>query len=229
MMKKIDDEMKRRILMTFGGVIIAGFSVGMFQFSVLGMDPFQVFAHGIWNQLQHVMSSGGIRLFTEYDIKNPVIGYGVVYMVINMLLLIVDFLLDKKKIGIATFVNLFLVGYVVDLSFGIWIRLIPNPTFLVRIVFLLVAIVIMCFASALYFTSDLGVSTYDAIALALSEQKGWDFRIVRIICDLICTGLGFVMGILPGVGTIITAFFMGPLIEYFNVHVARPLRYGKKS
>jgi uncharacterized membrane protein YczE len=25
-----------------------------------------------------------------------------------------------------------------------------------------------------------------------------------------------------GVGTIITAFFMGPLIDYFNVHVAQP-------
>ena len=28
---------------------------------------------------------------------------------------------------------------------------------------------------------------------------------------------------LTTVGTIITAFFMGPLIELFNVHVARPL------
>ena len=28
---------------------------------------------------------------------------------------------------------------------------------------------------------------------------------------------------IAGVGTIITAFFMGPLIEYFNVRVARPL------
>jgi uncharacterized membrane protein YczE len=229
MLKKLDSEMKRRLAMTLGGVVIAGFSVGMFQFSMLGMDPFQVFAHGIWTQIQHVMTGSGIRLFTEYDARNAVIGYGIVYMIINLVLLIGDFFLDKKKIGIATFINLFLVGYVVDFSYGIWIRLIPEPTFVIRILFLLVAIVIMCFASALYFTSDLGVSTYDAIALSLSEQKGWDFRFVRITCDLICTGLGFVMGVLPGIGTIITAFFMGPLIEYFNVHVARPLRYGKKS
>jgi uncharacterized membrane protein YczE len=26
-----------------------------------------------------------------------------------------------------------------------------------------------------------------------------------------------------GIGTIITAFFMGPLIEFFNVRIARPL------
>ncbi len=229
MLKKIDAEMKRRLIMTFGGVLVAGFSVGMFQFSIMGMDPFQVFAHGIWTQIMHIMTSGAPAFFKEFDPTQAVINYGIVYMVINMLLLIVDFFLDKKKIGIATFINLFLLGYVVDFSYNLWIKLIPSPSFIVRIIFLLVAIVIICFASALYFTSDLGVSTYDTIALALSEQKGWDFKIVRITTDLICTGLGFAMGVLPGIGTIITAFFMGPLIEFFNIHVARPLRYGKNN
>ena len=28
---------------------------------------------------------------------------------------------------------------------------------------------------------------------------------------------------IAGIGTIITAFFMGPLIELFNEHIARPL------
>ena len=32
-----------------------------------------------------------------------------------------------------------------------------------------------------------------------------------------------------GVGTIITAFFMGPLIEFFNVKVARPMLNGQKE
>ncbi|MBQ6386925.1 MAG: YitT family protein [Lachnospiraceae bacterium] len=222
------DEMKRRLLMTFGGVVIAGFSVGMFQFSLLGMDPFQVFAHGIWTQLQHLISGSGLRLFQPFDAANQVIGYGPVYMCVNLVLLVLDYFLDRKKIGIATFINLFLVGYVVDFSYGIWARLIPHPSLPVRLLFLITAVVIMCFASALYFTSDLGVSTYDAIALALSEQRGWDFRAVRVICDFICTGLGLVMGVFPGIGTIVTAFFMGPLIEFFNVHAARPFRYGKK-
>ena len=227
MPKNFDAEMKRRLIMTFAGVLISGFSVGMFQFSVMGMDPFQVFAHGIWNQIMHIMTNGAPSFFREfqYDPDNPVILYGPIYTVINIVLL--DFFLDRKKIGIATFINLLLLGFVVDFSYQLWVNLIPDPTFIIRMIFLLVAIVIICFASALYFTSDLGVSTYDAIALTLSEKKKWDFRFVRITTDLICTGLGFVMGIVPGIGTIITAFFMGPLIEFFNVHVARPLRYGK--
>lgn len=222
-------EMKRRLCMTIGGVLVSGFSVGMFQFSTLGMDPFQVFAHGIWNQLQFLKTGEGIRLLQTFDVDKTVISFGTVYMVINLVMLIFDFFLDKKKIGIATFINLFLLGYVVDWSFGLWRRLVPSPGVAVRALFLIAAIIIMCFGSALYFTGDLGVSTYDAIALALSEQKKWDFKIVRVTTDLICTGLGFLFGIIPGAGTIITAFFMGPLIEFFNRTVARPLRYGKRD
>ena len=105
MLKKLDSEMKRRLAMTLGGVVIAGFSVGMFQFSMLGMDPFQVFAHGIWTQIQHMMMGSGIRLFTEYDARNAVIGYGIVYMVINFVLLIMDFFLDKNSSNLGTLSN----------------------------------------------------------------------------------------------------------------------------
>ncbi len=222
-------EMKRRLAMTTAGVLIAGFSVGMFQFSALGMDPFQVLAHGIWNQAQFIMGGSGPKLLKEFDGAGTFVSFGTVYMVVNLVLLVFDFFLDRKKIGIATFINLFLLGYVVDFSYAFWKRMIPSPGIAVKILFLVTAIVIMCFASALYFTGDLGVSTYDAIALALSEQKKWDFRVVRVTTDLICTGAGFLLGILPGAGTIVTAFFMGPLIEFFNRTVARPLRYGKKG
>lgn len=34
--------------MTVAGVLISGFSVGIFNLALFGMDPFQVFAHGIW-------------------------------------------------------------------------------------------------------------------------------------------------------------------------------------
>ena len=87
----------------------------------------------------------------------------------------------------------------------------------------------MCFGSALYFTGDLGVSTYDAIALVLSREKKWDFRITRISTDVICTVLGVLTGAVAGIGTIVTAVFMGPLIEFFNRTVARPFRSGKAA
>lgn len=63
-------------------------------------------------------------------------------------------------------------------------------------------------------------------------KKG-KFQYIRIITDLVCVIVGVALFLLAGgkssgiitiagVGTIITAFFMGPLIEFFNVHFARP-------
>ncbi|MCR4713201.1 MAG: MBL fold metallo-hydrolase, partial [Treponemataceae bacterium] len=86
------------------------------------------------------------------------------------------------------------------------------------------------------------VSTYDAVALIIVNtwHKG-KFQYVRIITDVICVLLGVALFLLSGgavraiitiagAGTIITAFFMGPLIEFFNVHCARPvLNKGKKG
>ena len=45
--------------------------------------------------------------------------------------------------------------------------------------------------------------------------------------DLICIIIGFLLGSIVGIGTLITALFMGPIIAFFNKKVAIPLRYGK--
>jgi len=203
-------EKNKRILMTIGGVSIAGFSVGMFNFSAFGMDPFQVFAHGI---------SGHIPL-----------GFGNFYTILNLLMLVGIFVLDRSKIGLGTLINIFLLGYVVQFSSWLFASLIPDPSIWTRVVFLIAGITIMCFGSALYFTADLGVSTYDAVALILSEkQDKVKFQFCRIGADLICTLIGFFLGATVGIGTLVTAFFMGAIIEFFNKTIAIPMRYGTKT
>ena len=138
--------------------------------------------------------------------------------------------MDKSYIGIATFINLLLLGYLVEFSQFAIHSICGDPSLALRIAYIGFAIVVMCIGSALYFTANLGVSTYDAIALFLGNKKKIaPFKFVRITTDLICVGLGFVMGCVPGIGTIITAFFMGPLISFFNTTIAEPMLYGKKK
>ena len=195
--------------MTVSGVLIAGFCVGMFNFSAFGMDPFQVFAHGVW---EHVP-----------------LGYGIFYSILNLLMLIVIFFVDRRKIGLGTVINIFLLGYVVQFSSWLFATWIPHPTLPVKILFLAVGIIVICFGSSLYFTGDLGVSTYDAVALILAEKKVARFQFCRIGSDVICTAVGFLLGATAGVGTVITAFFMGPIIAFFNRTVAIPFRYGRAN
>ena len=202
-------EKKRRIVMTITGVLVAGFSVGMFNFSAFGMDPFQVFAHGVW--------------------KHMPIGFGTFYMILNLIMLIFIFFIDKRKIGLGTVINIFLLGYVVEFSSWFLDMSFPNPSIVVRSLFLIVGIIILCFGSSLYFIGDLGVSTYDAVALILSEKKVARFQYCRIGSDIVCTITGFLLGATVGVGTLVTAFFMGPIIAFFNNRISIPLRYGKKQ
>lgn len=212
----------RRIWMSLLGVIICAVSVGVFKLAALGVDPFQSFMSGM-------------------DALIP-IGFGTLYMIVNAVLLLFSLLVDRHNIGMATFINLFLLGYITQFTYDFLQWLIPDPSMVVRVICLIVGIVVICFGSALYMTADLGVSTYDAVAIVMSGKWHWGkFKYIRIATDLVCViagcGLfllaGHAIGEIPtiaGVGTIVTAFFMGPLIELFNEKIARPmLKAGQKD
>lgn len=201
--------------MTLFGVIICAISVGIFKIAALGVDPFQSFMAGL-------------------DAMIP-IQFGTLYVIVNAVMLLFALIFDRHYIGIATFINLFLLGYITEFTLKKLQEFIVDPSMTTRVICLIVGIVIICFGSAFYMTADLGVSTYDAVALIIvNTWKKGKFQYVRIITDVICVILGCVlfvmsggkMGDIPtiaGIGTIITAFFMGPLIEFFNVHITRPL------
>ncbi|MBR4235711.1 MAG: hypothetical protein IKR85_06575 [Clostridia bacterium] len=211
----------RRVFMSLSGVIIGAVAVGIFKLAALGVDPFQS------------LMSGLHKLFP--------ISFGMLYMIVNAILLLFSLIFNRHNIGVATFINLFLLGYVTEFSYAVLKRLLPEPSLPVRAGCLALGIVILCFGSALYMTADLGVSTYDSVAITLSEKwRIGRFKYVRISTDLVCVLLGafiYVLGggswkqvpEIVGVGTVITAFFMGPLIEFFNVHVARPMLRGTVS
>lgn len=207
-MKK-PDHLGKRLFMTVIGVLLCAIAVGFFKCSSFGVDPFQCFAMGSWGRFL-----GGLS-------------YGTYYVILNVLLLAIDLFLDRHYIGLATFINLLLVGYVVDFSQWVINSLLPDPALPARILLLLVGVTLMCFSSALYMTSDLGVSTYDAIPIVISNRTKKPFKFVRITSDLICVTIGTACGTMPGIGTIITAFFMGPLVDFFNRTIAEPFLYGK--
>jgi uncharacterized membrane protein YczE len=200
------NEKQKRILMALIGVLVTGCSVGLVQMASLGTDPFTSFVTGLCN---------------VFNMK-----FGTFYTIICACIFFVVFLLDKHYIGIATFFNLFGNGFAADATTSILSRIIPNLTITHKIILLILGIVVMCFAASLYFTADLGVSVYDAISIIMSDKKIASFRICRIGTDSICVAIGFALNASIGVGTIVTALFMGPLIQIFKTYVAEPLLYG---
>ena len=191
------------------GMAFAGIAVGFFKRAFFGVDPFQCLCNGINRVVP--------------------IGFGTLYMIINAVFLLAVFFLDRHYIGISTLINLFLLGYAAEFSENMLFRIFGDTGMPGRLLFLLIGILVSCIAAAFYYTADLGVSPYDAIPLYIAGRKPklfgriLPFRVVRIICDLVCVGIGFALGFLPGVGTIITALFMGPLISFFKRTLSDPL------
>ncbi|MDO4531305.1 MAG: hypothetical protein Q4C06_04930 [Bacillota bacterium] len=210
----------KRILMSVIGVFICAVSVGFFKLAAFGVDPFQSFM------------SGTHQMFP--------IAFGTLYIIVNAILLLFALLFDRHYIGIATFINLFLLGYVVDFSHATLLQLFPDASMPIRLFSFCFGFVALCFGCSVYITADLGVSTYDAVALIMANKwKLGKFKFIRIGTDFICVGLGCLLFLLGGgalaqipafvgFGTILTAFFMGPLIDCFNRRVSEPFLKGTK-
>ncbi|MBQ7273837.1 MAG: hypothetical protein IJR15_00055 [Clostridiales bacterium] len=201
------ERLRMRIALCLLGTILCGIAVGFFKFAAFGVDPFTSLVSGL-------------------DMISP-IEYGMLYIVINAVLLLVSLIFDRHMIGLGTIANLFLVGYLAQYSQQFLTSVLPAESLIARIVCLLLGIVGLCFSCGLYMPANMGVSTYDAIAIIM--EKKWHigkFKYNRIATDFVCVIIGTILYVMSGepirsvtaivgIGTIITAFFMGPLVDFF--------------
>lgn len=201
--------MKRRIGMTIIGILLTGISAGIFRKAALGVDPFNCL-------------SQGIELLTGATATT-------VFAALMALFLVITFFLGRKYIGLGTLLSLFMIGILIDCTLGALNSLLPVMSLPARILLFAFGFVLMCFAASLYMTADLGVSSYDAMALIAHDRiKKSSFRICRITTDLICVTIGFLLHANIGIATVLTALCMGPLVQFFNHKIAQPLMEGKK-
>lgn len=206
-----------RIIFSILGVTLAGISVGFLKLAAFGVDPFQALMSGL----------------------NAVIpiSFGTLYVIVGVVLLVFSLIVDKHYVGLASIITLSLQGYVIDFSTNVLFSLFPAAGFLLRAVSFLIGIIMLCFSTAIYFTADLGVSAYDAIALIITNTwKKGKFKFNRIMTDCVCVILGsagyiaagnplYGLTAIVGIGTIVTAFCMGPLVDFFQTKVVTLIYY----
>ena len=184
----------RRKLMAVGGVMICGASVGIFQKIALGTDPFTCFVTGIANVFGSTYSTW--------------------YVILTGIMLVGVAALHRHYIGFATLINLFLTGVAADAMHGLLDLLLPDPTFGTRCLLMAFNVLLMSLGASLYYVANLGVSAYDAVALMASEcYHIASFRVCRVTTDACCVAVGFFLAADVGLGTVITAFFMGPVVQ----------------
>jgi uncharacterized membrane protein YczE len=189
------------------GVCIIGIGVGFMRYADFGIDPYMCFMNGLY-----------LSIFKDFGIS-----FGTTFAIASSLMILIVLFLDRSKIGLGTVAAIVLTGYVSDLSVFLcnFILIEGTALFILRIGMMVVGILLVAIGSGLYFNTHVGVSPYDGIGLIITNKLGNKnlYRWVRIATDIICVTLGFLMGNIPGVGTIIMAFFTGPLFAFFRSRI----------
>jgi uncharacterized membrane protein YczE len=112
--------------------------------------------------------------------------------------------------GVGTLAAATLVGPATNLALGGLARPSQLPG---RFGFLIVGTVLIAVGTALYLTADLGPGPRDGLMTGLHALRGWSVRSVRTAIELAVLAIGFALGGTVGVGTVIHALTVGPLVQ----------------
>ena len=208
--------MVKRVVLSLISIVVMGFGISLFSVSGFGVDPFT-------SMNMNVASTIGL-------------GFGTYQLIVNfVILLYVIIVAHRGLVGVGTVFNMVGCGYICEFFQNIFEPMVKEHyTLALRVPLLAAGIITLCFACSLFFTANVGVGPYDALGFMLSRGIKLEHKWVRVITDVTVVLVGLVIsgGLTSllhgnfsgvhniGVGTIITAFCMGPLINLFNKYVS---------
>ncbi|OYN94952.1 hypothetical protein CGZ96_15940 [Enemella evansiae] len=183
--------MGRRLPQLIGGLLLYGFSMAMQVRGALGLAPWDVLTQGISRHLP--------------------LSFGMITIAISFVVLLLWIPLRQAP-GLGTVLNALIVGVAADL--GLW--LLPQPDGLAPRAGLLVAgVVLNGLAGAIYVGAQLGPGPRDGLMTGLHRVTGRSLRLVRTGIEVVVLALGWLLGGQVGIGTVLYALAIGPLIQLF--------------
>lgn len=191
----------RRYIAMVLGVLIISIGIALLKESHLGNDP---------------MSAFSMRLSEIFGIP-----LGTQNLIFNALFLLLQFSFGKKYIGAGTFVNGIILGYIVSFFYAIFVRHFgysETQGLGVQLLWAAAAVVITSLGVSLYQTADLGIAPYDYLSLGLRDKTKKPYFACRMFTDGVSALAAFLTGGLVGIGTLISAFGLGPFVHFFDVH-----------
>lgn len=195
-------EMVVRVVLLLVGLWIAHLGVTLFLQTNLGSDPFNVFVQGLFRAIPWPAWAG--------------MTHGRVHLLVSLLIMVVLLVVDRGYVGIGTVLCMALGGPIIDV-YTLWLAPFLNETLplAVRVPLLAVGCVILAFGMTIVIRSQAGTGPNDLVAVVLSDKSGKPFGPVRIGVDLTFALVGFALGGVVGIGTIICAFLVGPAAQLF--------------
>ncbi len=136
---------------------------------------------------------------------------GVASILVGILIVFVAFLLGEK-LGLGTILNMILIGVFIDLILAFnAIPLMDN--FYWGVMMLIMGLFIISLASYFYIGSGFGAGPRDSLMVALARKTRLPIGVCRGTIEVIAVLVGWQLGGLLGIGTVIAAFAIGFCIQ----------------
>lgn len=202
MKKDMVKERLVRVLLLLAGLVIAHLGVTLFLQTNLGSDPFNVMIQGLLRGIPWPDWAG--------------MTHGRVHLLMSLIIMVVLFFVDRSKIRIGTVLCMALGGPIID-GFTLLLAPIINDGWfiLIRLLLLVLGCIILAFGMTIVIRSEAGTGPNDLVAVVVSEKLNKPFGPVRVIVDVCFAAIGFALGGVVGLGTIICAFVVGPAAQLF--------------
>jgi len=116
----------------------------------------------------------------------------------------------KQKPGLGTILNIILISIIIDLS----IPVLPHPkTFFYQIVQTIIGVLVVGLGSAFYLTTNLGPGPRDGLMTGLQKLTNKPIALIRTLLEVSVAIVGFYLGGVIGIGTLLFAFGIGPTVS----------------
>jgi len=180
-----------RLLRLLAGLWLYGLAIALMIEGAIGASPWDVFHLGV---ARHVPMSFGMVMI--------IAAAGVLLAWIPL----------RQMPGLGTVANTLLLGPFADLN----LALLGTPEGLpLRCAYLLAGVTACAIATAMYIGAQLGPGPRDGLMTGLARRTGWSIRRVRTVIEVAVLAVGVMLGGTAGVGTLVFAFGVGPLTQYF--------------
>lgn len=192
----------KRFIAMFAGNAILAIGIAFFKFAGMGNDPFTAMA------------------FATSDVAG--VPYPRFIILVNLGFFIIELLWGRQYIGVGTIVNAVILGYMVTFFYGVITSFLALPTtFVPQFISMLVGVVITGLGVSFYQTSDAGIAPFDSISIIMTDRiKKIPYFWNRVFTDAMCALVTFICGGLLGLGSLVCAFCLGPVVHFFNKHVS---------
>ena len=180
-----------RLLFLVGGLFLYALGIIVTLHANIGYAPWEVFHVGLAKTI-------GISIGTASIITGLFIGIITVFL--------------GEKLGFGTVLNMVLIGVFLDIILKLNIVPVAND-FVTGAIMLIVGLFIISLATYFYIGSAFGAGPRDSLMVALTRKSGLSVGVCRGIIELLAVVIGWKLGGMLGIGTILSAFTIGFCVQ----------------